>query len=211
MDEPLSNLDAKLRVSTRAQIIKLHQRLQTTVIYVTHDQVEAMTMGTRIAVLRDGVLQQIDAPQVLYDHPVNMFVAGFIGSPSMNFVDAKLDGTADEMFVDAGSFRVPVPPEYAAKLTQVVGKECFFGIRPEDMYEPKYAPPEVVQNARIRARVDVTEPLGAEIYLYLLVGDHSLIARVDPRTRVDIGDEVELVLDMSKMHIFDRQTQEAYV
>ena len=158
-----------------------------------------------------GVLQQIDAPQVLYDHPINMFVAGFIGSPSMNFVDAKLDGTADEMYVDAGSFRVPVPPEYAAKLTQVVGKECFFGIRPEDMYEPKYAPPEVVQNARVRARVDVTEPLGAEIYIYLLVGDHSLIARVDPRTRVDIGDEVELVLDMSKMHIFDRQTQEAYV
>ena len=211
MDEPLSNLDAKLRVSTRAQIIKLHQRLQTTVIYVTHDQVEAMTMGTRIAVLRDGVLQQIDAPQVLYDHPVNMFVAGFIGSPSMNFVDAKLVGTPDEMFVDAGSFRVPVPAEYAAKLTQLLDKECFFGIRPEDMYEPKYAPPEVVQNARVRARVDVTEPLGAEIYLYLLVGDHSLIARVDPRTRVDIGDEVELVLDMSKMHIFDRQTQEAYI
>ncbi len=213
MDEPLSNLDAKLRVSTRAQIIKLHQRLQTTVIYVTHDQVEAMTMGTRIAVLRDGILQQIDAPQVLYDHPTNMFVAGFIGSPSMNFVDARLEGTPDDMWVNAGSFRVPVPASHVPRLANanVLGKECFFGIRPEDMYEPKYAPPEVEQNARIRARVDVTEPLGAEIYLYLLAGDHSLIARVDPRTRVDIGDEMELVLDMSKMHIFDRQTQEAYV
>ncbi len=211
MDEPLSNLDAKLRVSMRAELIRLHQRLQTTVIYVTHDQVEAMTMGTRIAVLRDGMLQQIDAPQVLYDHPVNMFVAGFIGSPSMNFVDARLEGTPDEMWVNAGSFRVPVPAAIAPKLTSVLGKECFFGIRPEDMYEPKYAPPEVEHSARIQARVDVTEPLGAEIYLYLLAGEKQLIARVDPRTRADVGDEIEMVLDMAKMHIFDRQTQEAYV
>jgi multiple sugar transport system ATP-binding protein len=211
MDEPLSNLDAKLRVQMRAELIRLHQRLQTTMIYVTHDQVEAMTMGTRIAVLRDGVLQQIDAPQVLYDHPVNMFVAGFIGSPSMNFVDAKLEGTPDEMWVNAGSFRVPVPANYAPKLANILGKDCFFGIRPEDMYEPKYAPPEVTQDARMRARVDVTEPLGAEIYLYLLAGEKQLIARVDPRTRADVGDEVEMVLDMGKMHIFDRSTQEAYV
>jgi multiple sugar transport system ATP-binding protein len=170
-------------------------------------------MGTRIAVLRDGVLQQIDAPQVLYDHPVNMFVAGFIGSPSMNFVDAKLEGTPDELWLNAGSFRLRVPSEHTAKLANanMLGKECFFGIRPEDMYEPKYAPPEVQQRDRIRARVDVTEPLGAEIYLYLLAGEKTMIARVDPRTRADIGDEIELVLDMAKMHIFDRQTQEAYV
>jgi multiple sugar transport system ATP-binding protein len=211
MDEPLSNLDAKLRVHMRAELIRLHQRLQTTVIYVTHDQVEAMTMGTRIAVLRDGMLQQIDAPQILYDHPTNMFVAGFIGSPSMNFVDATLEGTPDNMTVNAGSFQVPVPATHAPKLASVLGKECFFGIRPEDMYEPKYAPPEVEQNARMRARVDVTEPLGAEIYLYLLAGEKQLIARVDPRTRAEVGDEVEMVLDMSKMHIFDRQTQEAYI
>ncbi|MBI3974116.1 MAG: ABC transporter ATP-binding protein [Chloroflexi bacterium] len=210
MDEPLSNLDAKLRVQMRAELIRLHQRLQTTVIYVTHDQVEAMTMGTRIAVLRDGVLQQIDAPQVLYDHPTNMFVAGFIGSPSMNFVDTRLEGTPDEMIANAGSFRMPVPAALAPKLASVLGKECFFGIRPEDMYEPKYAPPEVDQSARMRARVDVTEPLGAEIYLYLLAGEKQLIARVDPRTRADVGDEIEMVLDVSKMHIFDRQTQEAY-
>jgi multiple sugar transport system ATP-binding protein len=211
MDEPLSNLDAKLRVQMRAELIRLHQRLQTTVIYVTHDQVEAMTMGTRIAVLRDGVLQQIDAPQVLYDHPTNMFVAGFIGSPSMNFVDAKLQGTPDDMIINCGSFKVPVPANYRARLVNLLDQECFFGIRPEDMYEPKYAPPEVDQSARMRARVDVTEPLGAEIYLYLLAGEKQLIARVDPRTRADVGDEIEIVLDMAKMHIFDRQTQEAYV
>src|SRR5206468_5296415 len=156
MDEPLSNLDAKLRVHMRAELIRLHQRLQTTVIYVTHDQVEAMTMGTRIAVLRDGMLQQIDAPQVLYDHPTNMFVAGFIGSPSMNFVDATLEGTPDNMTVNCGSFKVPVPATHAPKLAAILGKECFFGIRPEDMYEPKYAPPEVTGagiDARMRARV----------------------------------------------------------
>jgi len=211
MDEPLSNLDAKLRVSTRAELIKLHQRLQTTVIYVTHDQVEAMTMGTRIAVLRDGVLQQIDAPQVLYDHPVNMFVAGFIGSPSMNFIDAKIEGTPDNMTINAGSFSVPVPANFAGQLTEVLGKDVFFGIRPEDIYEPKYAPPEVERNAPFRARVDVTEPLGAEIYLYLLAGEKPLIARVDPRTRADVGDEIEMVMDMSKLHVFNRQTQEAFI
>jgi multiple sugar transport system ATP-binding protein len=211
MDEPLSNLDAKLRVSTRAELIKLHQRLQTTVIYVTHDQTEAMTMGTRIAVLRDGVLQQIDAPQVLYDHPVNMFVAGFIGSPSMNFVDSKLEGTPDAAFINAGSFRVQVPSSLMGQLASSLGKDVFFGIRPEDIYEPKYAPPEVDQSARFRARVDVTEPLGAEIYLYLLAGEKPLIARVDPRTRANVGDEIEMVMDMSKMHVFDRQTQEGIV
>ncbi|MBU6286957.1 MAG: ABC transporter ATP-binding protein [Chloroflexota bacterium] len=214
MDEPLSNLDAKLRVQMRAELIRLHQRLQTTVIYVTHDQVEAMTMGSRIAVLRDGVLQQIDSPQVLYDHPKNMFVAGFIGSPSMNFIDAKLEGDMSDMWVNCGSFRVQVPTALRDKLAPLVAKanrECFFGIRPEDLYEPKYAPPEVEQSARMRARVDVTEPLGAEIYLYLLAGEKMLVARVDPRTRADVGDEVEMVLDMSKMHIFDRDTQEAYL
>ena len=138
MDEPLSNLDAKLRVQMRAELIRLHQRLQTTVIYVTHDQVEAMTMGSRIAVLRDGVLQQIDSPQVLYDHPKNMFVAGFIGSPSMNFIDAKLEGDMSDMWVNCGSFRVQVPTALRDKLAPLVAKanrECFFGIRPEDLYE----------------------------------------------------------------------------
>jgi multiple sugar transport system ATP-binding protein len=115
------------------------------------------------------------------------------------------------MVVNAGSFRVPVPANHAASLTPHLGKDCFFGIRPEDIYEPKYAPPEVEQNAKFRARVDVTEPLGAEIYLYLLAGEKPLIARVDPRTRADVGDEIEMVMDMSKMHIFDRQTQEAYI
>jgi multiple sugar transport system ATP-binding protein len=129
----------------------------------------------------------------------------------MNFVDAKLEGTPDAMIVNAGSFKVPVPANVAAQLTEQLGKDVFFGIRPEDIYEPKYAPPEVEQNSRFRARVDVTEPLGAEIYLYLLAGEKPLIARVDPRTRADVGDEIEMVMDMSKMHIFNRQTQEAFV
>src|SRR5205823_4702315 len=133
MDEPLSNLDAKLRVATRAELIKLHQRLQTTVIYVTHDQVEAMTMGSRIAVLRDGVLQQLDTPQTLYDKPSNMFVAGFIGSPAMNFFDGKVAGTPDAMYIDGGSFKLRVPADKAERLVASIGKDVVFGIRPEDV------------------------------------------------------------------------------
>src|SRR5437764_4782867 len=135
MDEPLSNLDAKLRVETRAGLIKLHQRLQTTTIYVTHDQVEAMTMGSRIAVLRDGVLQQLDTPQTLYDKPSNMFVAGFIGSPAMNFFDAKISGTPDAMYIDGGSFKLRVPADKAERLTTYIGKDVVFGIRPEDIFD----------------------------------------------------------------------------
>jgi len=181
------------------------------VIYVTHDQTEAMTMGTRIAVLKEGVLQQLDTPQMLYDYPVNMFVAGFIGSPAMNFCDARIVGTADDMWVDGHSFKVQVPPDARAKLIPLLGKQVFFGIRPEDIFDPIYAPPNLPPNATFRARVDVTELLGAEIFLYLLAGRQSFIARVDPRTRVQAGDEVELVMDLNKMHIFDWQTQEAYI
>src|SRR5687768_8211612 len=133
MDEPLSNLDAKLRVQTRAELIKLHQRLQTTVIYVTHDQVEAMTMGSRIAVMRDGILQQLETPQTLYDKPANMFVAGFIGSPAMNFFDGKCTGTPDAMYIDGGTFKLRVPPDKAEKLVRYIGKDIVFGIRPEDI------------------------------------------------------------------------------
>jgi multiple sugar transport system ATP-binding protein len=212
MDEPLSNLDAKLRVQTRAELIKLHQRLQTTVIYVTHDQVEAMTMGTRIAVLRDGILQQIDAPQVLYDHPKNMFVAGFIGSPPMNFFDAVLTGTPDDMWVEHynKSFRVKVPPDKAAKLVKYLGKEIVFGIRPEDIFDPLFAPPTSDrETSLVNVKVDVIETLGSEIFLYLLTGEKVFIARVDPRTRAHVGENMQVVFDMSRMHAFDRATQEA--
>ncbi len=211
MDEPLSNLDAKLRVQTRAELIRLHERLQTTVVYVTHDQTEAMTMGSRIAVLRDGVLQQLGNPQSVYDNPSNMFVAGFIGSPSMNFFDAKVTGTADDMNVEigAGSISLKVPSDRRAKYADYLDKDVIFGLRPEDMFDPVFAPSRATMDVRVRGNVDVLEPLGSEVYLYMVVGDESFIARVDPRTGATVGTEYELVFDMNTMHIFDPVTQEA--
>jgi multiple sugar transport system ATP-binding protein len=208
LDEPLSNLDAKLRVQTRADISKLHQRLQTTFVYVTHDQVEAMTMASRIAVMRDGILQQLDTPQALYDRPINVFVAGFIGSPSMNFFDAKLTRSGSTLFVDAGAFAVPIPPDRSQRYQASVNKEIIFGIRPENIHDPQFAPPGIAA-ARVESRIDVTEPMGNEVYLYLISGDHTFIARVDPRTRARMGDRLEVAFDMSQTHIFDRETQTA--
>lgn len=208
MDEPLSNLDAKLRVQTRAELIRLHERLQATVIYVTHDQMEAMTMGSRIAVLRDGVLQQIGPPQEVYGEPSNMFVAGFIGSPAMNFFDARLTGSADDMYVETDTFKLPVPPDNRAPYVGYVGQDVVFGIRPEDVFDPAFTPDQVSRDGIMSAKVDVTEPLGSEVYLYMLAGDESFIARVDPRTTAAIGNEFDLVIDMSNMQLFDRSTQE---
>ncbi len=201
-DEPLSNLDAKLRVQTRAEISKLHQRLQTTFIYVTHDQVEAMTMATRIAVMNKGVLQQLDTPQNLYDRPSNLFVAGFIGSPAMNFFPAKLRKDGSTMVVEGGAFSVKIPEGRTAPYERLVGKEVIFGIRPEDIHNPTYAPPGI-HAAPLEAKVDVTELMGNEIFLYLVNGSDQFVARVDPRTRFSIGDRVQLVLNMDNFHIFD--------
>ena len=201
-DEPLSNLDAKLRVQTRAQISKLHQRLQTTFIYVTHDQVEAMTMATRIAVLNKGLLQQLDTPQQLYDFPENLFVAGFIGSPSMNFFEGKLTKEGDVMHVDLGSFKVKVPKERQAPYESLVNQNIIFGIRPEDIHNPKFTPPSIIAEP-VDTKVDVTELMGNEIFLYLLNGDHNFVARVDPRTRVEMGNDLQVVFNMANMHIFD--------
>ena len=211
MDEPLSNLDAKLRVQTRAELIRLHERLQTTVVYVTHDQTEAMTMGSRIAVLRDGVLQQLGSPQGVYDNPTNMFVAGFIGSPSMNFFDAKVAGSVDDMRIDliSGGVTLSVPPDRRAKYADYLDKDVIFGLRPEDMFDPVFAPSRATLDQRIRGQVDVLEPLGSEVYLYMVVGEDSFIARVDPRTEATVGTEYELIFDMNTMHIFDPITQEA--
>jgi multiple sugar transport system ATP-binding protein len=206
LDEPLSNLDAKLRVQTRADISKLHQRLQTTFVYVTHDQTEAMTMATRIAVMRDGILQQLDTPQVLYDKPVNVFVAGFIGSPSMNFFDAKISRSDSTLFIDAGAFAVPIPADKSQRFSSRVGKDIIFGIRPEHIHDPQFAPPGITA-ARVETRVDVTEPMGNEVFLYLVTGEHTFIARVDPRTRARMGDRLEVSFDMSQVHVFDRDTQ----
>jgi multiple sugar transport system ATP-binding protein len=207
-DEPLSNLDAKLRVQTRAQISKLHQRLATTFIYVTHDQMEAMTMATRIAVMKDGLLQQVDTPQQLYDHPANMFVAGFIGSPSMNFFDATLVGGDGRLFVDTGAFRVAVPQEHAARFRSHSGKRVVFGIRPEDIHDPDFAPPGI-HAVKVPARVDVRELMGNEIFLYLVTADKQFTARVDPRTEARIDDSLEVAFNMDNMHIFDRESEVA--
>ncbi|MCI0476650.1 MAG: sn-glycerol-3-phosphate ABC transporter ATP-binding protein UgpC [Anaerolineales bacterium] len=208
MDEPLSNLDAKLRVQTRAEISKLHQRLETTFIYVTHDQTEAMTMGTRIAVMNFGVLQQLDTPQRLYDLPANKFVAGFIGSPAMNFFDAKIAGTRDDLKIDAGSFQLPAPANRRDKLAPYIGKDVTLGIRPEDVHDSDYIPGQMSTSV-IGAQVDVMEPMGSEIYLYLLSGKHSFIARVDPRSQGRPGKKLDVAINLDHVQFFDKQTEQA--
>ena len=201
-DEPLSNLDAKLRVQTRAEISKLHKRLATTFIYVTHDQTEAMTMATRIAVMNKGKLQQLDTPQVLYDHPASLFVAGFIGSPALNFFNGKVTSEGDALFVDLGTFKVRIPDQDKSLYQDIVGKDIIFGIRPEDIHNPLYAPPGIIAEP-VHVKVDVTELMGNEIFLYLVNGEHNFIARVDPRTQAAFGSEMDVVFNMDNYHIFD--------
>jgi len=208
MDEPLSNLDAKLRVEARAMIQRLHQRLETTFIYVTHDQTEAMTMGTRIAVLRDGLLQQIDTPQNLYDYPENVFVGGFIGSPSMNFFDATVVEEDGKLLVDTGPFRIEVPADRAAAWRSEKGKSAILGVRPEDIHDVGYTPPGITP-ARVTARVDVTELMGNEVFLYLQSGKQEYVARVDPRTGARVGHEMEVVMNIDNMQLFDAETEQA--
>lgn len=208
MDEPLSNLDAKLRVSARAEISKLHRRLGTTFIYVTHDQVEAMTMGDRILVLKDGVLQQIDSPRNLYEEPNNIFVAGFIGSPSMNFFDATLVGEEGNLYVDAGDFRVQVPDARRAPYDEYVGKEVIFGLRPEHIHAKQFTPPKILA-APLQATVEVVELLGHELHLYLTSGQNTFVGTVDTRLAPSAGQELDLVMDMDRMHLFDKNTEQA--
>jgi len=210
MDEPLSNLDAKLRVQTRAELIKLHRRLGITTIYVTHDQVEAMTMGDRIAVMCDGVIQQVDTPLNVYNHPANKFVAGFIGTPSMNFLDAKIVAGDDGYVIDGGSFRVKPPREKAQLLEPYVNKEVIFGIRPEDIFDKNLG--GIVQptvDNTVRAVVDVIEPMGPIVTMYLTCGNHSLVASIDAETKAKEGEELEIVFDMSKSHVFEKDTERA--
>jgi len=207
-DEPLSNLDAKLRVAMRAEINKLHQRLQTTFIYVTHDQVEAMTMATRIAVINKGLLQQVDSPQNLYDHPDNLFVAGFIGSPAMNFFPAKLKKDNGKLFVETSEFSVAIPVENAQPYQAHEGKNVIFGIRPENIHDPHFTPPNI-HTEKVDAKVDVTELMGNEIFLHMLSGQNIFVARVDPRSNLRVGEKVELAFDMDNFHIFDAETEKA--
>ncbi len=207
-DEPLSNLDAKLRVAMRAEISKLHQRLQTTFIYVTHDQVEAMTMATRIAVINKGILQQVDNPQNLYDRPDNLFVAGFIGSPAMNFFPAKLRKDGGRLFVESEGFAIPIPPERAQPYFAHEGKNVIFGIRPENIHDPLFTPPNI-HAENVEALVDVTELMGNEIFLHMLSGKNAFVARVDPRSHLRVGEKVQLAFDMDNFHIFDAETKKA--
>ena len=209
-DEPLSNLDQKLRVQMRTELNKLHIRLQTTMIYVTHDQTEAMTLGNRVVVMKDGDIQQVADPITLYDKPVNKFVASFIGSPPMNFLHGRLLRKEGKLYFDEGAFRVKVVEEMLPKLLAVEGQEVIFGVRPEDIYDKLFvseAPPENT----IRATVDVIEPMGAEVYLHLVAGQQNFTARVGGHDRPRVGQEMDLVLDMGKVHFFDRQTEETIV
>ena len=207
-DEPLSNLDAKLRVAMRAEISKLHQRLQTTFIYVTHDQIEAMTMATRIAVINKGILQQLDTPQNLYDHPNNLFVAGFIGSPAMNFFPGRLRKDNGKLVVDTGDFSVPIPAKISKPYEAHAGKDIIFGIRPENIHDADFVPPNI-DAEKVAVKVDVTELMGNEIFLYLVSGKNTFVSRVDPRSKLRVGEQAQVAFDMDSIHIFDAATEEA--
>ena len=208
LDEPLSNLDAKLRTSMRTEIIKLHKKLATTFIYVTHDQTEAMTMGDRIVVMKDGMIQQVDTPQNLYDMPCNMFVAGFIGSPQMNFLDGTLIKKGELYGVDLGGDVIPLPKEKTAdgKLDAYVGKTLKVGIRPEDIKDDEEFL-EKHPNSHLSAEVEVSELMGAEIYLYLTYQGQNLMARVAPTSKSRRGDKITVAMDTHKIHLFDPETE----
>ena len=208
MDEPLSNLDAKLRVQMRSEIASLHNRLGATIIYVTHDQTEAMTLGTRIVVLKDGVIMQVDSPQKLYNQPNNLFVAGFIGSPQMNFLDAVCQKKGDKVVLKVGPADIVLPPAKAKKLIDggYEGKTVVLGIRPEDVHDSQAfisnSPDSVIEST-----IKVYELLGAEVFLYFDLEGTQMTARVNPRTTLRTGDHAVFALDMEKIHLFDKDTE----
>ncbi len=206
MDEPLSNLDAKLRVQMRAEIIKLHERIGTTTIYVTHDQIEAMTMASRIVVMKDGYIQQVGAPKEIYDNPNNVFVGGFIGTPAMNFINGKIDTKGN--FVAEG-VKVKVPEARIKKLEEkgYKGKEVILGIRPEDIHDEQVVL-ETYKDSVVDFKVDVAELLGAETNIYARVGNNDVVARVDARADIKIKDTIQLAFDMNKVHFFDVESEE---
>ncbi|ACS89429.1 MULTISPECIES: ABC transporter ATP-binding protein [Thermococcus] len=208
MDEPLSNLDAKLRVKMRAELKKLQRQLSVTTIYVTHDQVEAMTMGDKIAVINQGVLQQVGTPEEVYDKPANTFVAGFIGSPPMNFMDGSV---TEDGFVDFGEFRLKLLPDQFEVLKEqgYVGREVIFGIRPEDIYDAMFAQVKVPGENMVKAMVEIVENLGGERIVYLSTEDISFIAKFPPESKVKEGQKIEVVFDMKKIHIFDKNAKKA--
>lgn len=209
-DEPLSNLDAKLRVQMRTEISKLHIRLQTTMIYVTHDQVEAMTMGDRIVVMKDSLIQQVADPLTIYEKPTNKFVAGFIGNPPMNFVSGKIIKKDHHLYFQEETFTVKITDVMRSQLDPYVNKEVDMGIRPENIHDKLFlaeAPPENT----LKATVEVVEPMGSEIYLYLTTGHHSFVARVEPHQHADVHQTLEVVFDMSKVHFFDKDSEKTII
>ncbi len=212
MDEPLSNLDAKLRVQMRAEIGKLHKRLGTTIIYVTHDQTEAMTMGSRIAVMKDGYLQQCDTPTTLYDEPVNLFVAGFIGSPQMNFINATLEKDANGVVLKGNGFSVTLPEGKSARpeIADYIGKEVVIGIRPENIYDDEVHITSM-EGAVVDVDVELTEMMGSETYLYLKLGGTPIVSRVNRRSTAKTGDSIKVAMDANKIHIFDKETEIAII
>ncbi|MBQ8432336.1 MAG: sn-glycerol-3-phosphate ABC transporter ATP-binding protein UgpC [Clostridia bacterium] len=213
LDEPLSNLDAKLRAAMRTELTKLHNRVGTTFVYVTHDQVEAMTMATRIVVMKDGLIQQVDTPQKLYDEPVNLFVAGFIGTPQMNFLNGTLEKKADGLYFVYEGNALKLPKEKAENpaLAEYIGKEVVGGLRPECIHDD-VSGIDKCEGATLNAFVDVTELMGAEIYLYLNVGEEGkLTARVSSRSTTRAGDTIKIGFDMERMHIFDKDTERCII
>ncbi len=210
-DEPLSNLDAKLRVQMRSELKKLHLRLNATMVYVTHDQVEAMTMADKIVVIKDGIIQQIDSPFNVYHYPNNVFVAGFIGSPSMNFLDAVVIEKDGDLWIRLkNDIMLKVPQIYKEELKEYTNREIIFGIRPEDIYDKMFAVAAKSDNT-VRVSVDILEPLGNQTILHARVGDDVIVASIDPKTEAEVGQSIDLVFDMSMMRAFDKETQKAII
>jgi multiple sugar transport system ATP-binding protein len=205
-DEPLSNLDAKFRVQMRTEISKLHNRLQSTMIYVTHDQVEAMTMGDRIVVMKDGEIQQVNDPIHIYNQPANKFVAGFIGSPPMNFIDGMIIKRNGVLHFKEDQFQVKIPEAMNARLAPYIDKKATLGIRPESIYDKLFLGDASPENT-VKATVEVVEPMGAELFLYLKKGKLSFVARVDAHQKAEVNQDIEIVLDMTKAHFFDSSTE----
>lgn len=213
MDEPLSNLDAKLRVQMRIEISKLHQRLGSTIIYVTHDQTEAMTLGTRIVVMKDGVVQQIASPQELHDRPNNLFVAGFIGSPQMNFIDVKVEQKGEDIYLTNSEINIKLPSSKSNTLKDegYVGKTVVMGIRPENIHDEIAFIEQSDPSSIIETQIKVYEMMGAEVFLYFDIENINFTARVNPRTNARVGSVVKFAMDLSKIHIFDKETEKAIV
>jgi len=210
-DEPLSNLDAKMRVQMRTELNKLHNKLQSTMIYVTHDQTEAMTMGNRIVVMKDGVIQQVADPISLYDKPVNKFVAGFIGSPPMNFTSGKIVKKGDKFFFSEDGFTLKIVEDMYEKISSYEGKDIIFGVRPEDIHDKLFVSSDVSPDNTVRASVEIVEPMGAEVFLYIAAGKSSFIARVGGHDKPEVGQDMDIVFDMSNVHFFDKDTEEIIV